>query len=61
MATIESRITLLEQRLSAAAIRNRPMKFYRLPAVGDTRREAVQAEIDARTKAAREYLVYEIV
>lgn len=60
MATIRDRITILEHTI-AAAVRMRPVPFGILPAVGDPRRAAVQAEIDARTKAGQRFIAYEIV
>jgi len=60
MASLNDRIKSLERTI-AAAVRKRPMKFYRLPAVGEAERAAVQAEIDAHKKAGRDCITYEIV
>ncbi|MDO9011199.1 MAG: hypothetical protein Q7U78_05255 [Gallionella sp.] len=60
MRTIESRLLVLEQSL-AKAVQRRPVPFGILPPIGDSRRAAVQAEIDARTKAGQRFITYEIV
>jgi len=60
MATIKDRITLLE-RIISSAVQRRPVPFCILPAAGDPRREAAQAEIAERTKAGQRFITYEIV
>ncbi len=60
MVNLSTRLTLLEQRL-AAAVRMLPVPFRILPAAGDPRREAVQADIAERAKAGKRSLIYEIV
>lgn len=60
MATIESRITLLE-RTKSAAMRTHPLPFYVLPAEGDTRRADIQANIAAHKKTGQRFITYEIV
>lgn len=59
MATIESRLLALECTIAAA--QRRPMPIAILPPIGDSRRAAVEAEIDAHAKADRVCIVYEIV
>lgn len=60
MATIESRLLVLERTI-AAAIRTRPLPFYLLPREGDPRRAGIQAKIDAHAKAGQRFITYEIV
>lgn len=60
MATIESRLTLLE-RTRAVAVRLRPIPFGILPPVGDPRRAAALADIATHTKAGQKFITYEIV
>lgn len=59
MATIESRITLLERTI--AAVRVRPIPFGILPPAGDPRRAAALADIATHTKAGQKFITYEIV
>lgn len=58
--TLQTRIEVLEKNI-AAAVQKRPISFGILPAVGDPRRAAVQAEIAERTKAGQRFITYEIV
>lgn len=59
--TLQNRIEVLEKNIAAAAVQKRPIPFGILPAVGDPRRAAVQAEIAERTKAGQRFITYEII
>lgn len=60
MATLDSRLLVLEQSL-AKAVQRRPVPFFRLPAVGDPHRADVLADIAKRVLAGRACIIYEIV